>query len=65
MSSAGPGWRTGDAALRVGAILPQLFEGAVLQDVDVIDRQPGLGLLAGVGELTMRAFRPLPLLGNR
>ena len=30
-------------ALCVGAILPQLLEGAVLQDVDVIDLQPGLG----------------------
>ena len=43
VSSAGPGWRTGDAALRVGAVLPQLLESAVLQDVDVTDRQPGLG----------------------
>ena len=43
VSSAGPGMRTGDAALRVGAILPQLLEGAVLQDVDVIDLQPDLG----------------------
>ena len=32
-----------DAALCVGAILPQLLESTVLQDVDVTDRQPGLG----------------------
>ena len=43
VSSAGREWRTGDAALFLGAILPQLLESAVLQDVDVIDRQPGLG----------------------
>jgi hypothetical protein len=43
VSSAGPGWRTGDAALRVGAILPQHLESTVLQDVDVTDLQPGLG----------------------
>ena len=30
-------------ALFASAILPQLFEGVVLQDVDVTDRQPGLG----------------------
>ena len=34
VSSAGPGWRTGDAVHRVAAILPQLLEGAVLQNVD-------------------------------
>ena len=30
-------------ALFAGAILPQLLEGAVLQDVDVTNLQPGLG----------------------
>ena len=30
-------------ALFAGAVLPQLFGGSVLQHVDVIDRQPGLG----------------------
>ena len=34
---------TGDAALFAGAILPQLLESTVLQDVDVTDLQPGLG----------------------
>ena len=43
VSSAGPACRTGDAALLVGAILPQLLESTVLQDVDVTDLQPGLG----------------------
>ena len=35
--------RTGGAALIFSAILPQLFESTVLQDVDVTDLQPGLG----------------------
>jgi len=43
VSSARPARRTGDAALFLSAILPQLLEPTVLQDVDVIDRQPGLG----------------------
>ena len=43
VSSSGPARRTGDAALFLGAILPQLLESTVLQDVDVIDLQPGLG----------------------
>ena len=34
VSSAGREWRTGDAALRVGAVLPQLVESEVLQNVD-------------------------------
>ena len=37
------GNETGDAALCGGAILPQLLDGTVLQDVDVTDRQPGFG----------------------
>ena len=43
VSSAGPLRRTGDAALFLGAVLPQLLESTVLQHVDVIDLQPGLG----------------------
>ena len=43
VSSSRPGMRTDDAALFLGAILPQLLQSTVLQDVDVIDRQPGLG----------------------
>ena len=43
MSSSGPARKTGNAALFAGAILPQLLESTVLQDVDVTDRQPGLG----------------------
>ena len=35
--------RPGGAALRIDAVLPQLLESTVLQDVDVTDRQPGLG----------------------
>jgi hypothetical protein len=35
--------RTGDAALFLSAVLPQLLESTMLQDVDVIDHQPGLG----------------------
>ena len=43
VSSAGPARRTGDAALFLSAILPQLLESTVLQGVNVTDRQPGLG----------------------
>ena len=65
VSSAGPGWRTGDAALRAGAVLPQLLERTVLQDVDVIDLQPGLGrdLLKGLCQKivnTAGMFLPRP-----
>ena len=35
--------RLDKGALCVGAVRPQLLEDAVLQDVDVIDRQPDLG----------------------
>ena len=41
-----PPGRDGEPATRryaLGAILPQLLEGAMLQDVDVTDLQPGLG----------------------
>ena len=43
VASAGPARKTGNAALFAGAILPQLLDPTVLQNVDVIDRQPGLG----------------------